>query len=114
MTTSTHEQIKLMLQESACEGCEGIHRNFVCVHIEAIAELPSRFGDFHIIAFSNNRDDKEHVAIVNALKKGDAEKAMQVSIEHVMESGKWLEEYLDIPAELLREKEEQASSLMKK
>jgi len=57
---------------------------------------------------------KEHVAIVNALKRGDAEKAVQVSIEHVMESGKWLEEYLEIPAELLREKEEQVSPLMKK
>ena len=57
---------------------------------------------------------KEHVAIVNALKKGDAEKAMLASIEHVMESGKWLEEYLEIPAELLREKEEQVSPLIKK
>jgi DNA-binding GntR family transcriptional regulator len=57
---------------------------------------------------------KEHVAIVNALKNGDTDRAVQVSIEHVMESGKWLEEYLDIPAELLREKEEQVSPLMKK
>jgi hypothetical protein len=31
-----------------------------------------------------------------------------------MESGKWLEEYLDIPAELLREKEEQVLPLLKK
>ena len=57
---------------------------------------------------------KEHVAIVDALKKGDADLAAQKSIEHVMESGKWLEEYLDIPSELLREKEEQVSPLMKK
>ncbi len=57
---------------------------------------------------------KEHIAIVDALKKRDGEKAVQKSIEHVMESGKWLEEYLDIPAELLREKEEQVSPLMKK
>src|SRR6266487_2104026 len=57
---------------------------------------------------------KEHVAIVDALKKGDADRAAQKSIEHVMESGKWLEEYLDIPSELLREKEEQVSPLMKK
>jgi len=64
MTTSTHEQIKLILQDNACQGCEGIQRNFVCVHIEAIAELPSRFGDFHIVAFSNNQDGKEHVAII--------------------------------------------------
>lgn len=67
-----------------------------------------------ILADSMNSTYKEHVAIVNALKKGDAEKAMQVSIEHVMESGKWLEEYLDIPAGLLREKEEQVLPLMKK
>ena len=64
MTTSTHEQIKLILEENSCQGCEGIHRDFVCVHIEAIAELPSRFGDFHIVAFSNNQDGKEHVAII--------------------------------------------------
>ncbi|MGC8855772.1 MAG: GTP cyclohydrolase II [Anaerolineae bacterium] len=38
--------------------------NKVCVRIEAIAELPTRFGDFHIVAFWNNRDAKEHVAIV--------------------------------------------------
>jgi DNA-binding GntR family transcriptional regulator len=67
-----------------------------------------------ILADSMQSTYKEHVAIVNALKKGDAEKAMQVSIEHVMESGKWLEEYLDIPAQLLREKEEQVSPLLKK
>jgi DNA-binding GntR family transcriptional regulator len=57
---------------------------------------------------------KEHVGIVNALKKADVDLAVQRSIEHVMESGKWLEEYLDIPAGLLREKEEQVSPLMKK
>jgi DNA-binding FadR family transcriptional regulator len=57
---------------------------------------------------------KEHVAIVEALKKGDADGAAQKSIEHLMESGRWLEQYLDIPAELLREKEEQVFSLMKK
>ncbi len=56
---------------------------------------------------------REHVAIVEALKTGDSERAVQKSIEHLMESGKWLEEYLDIPAALLREKEEQVSSLMK-
>ena len=37
----------------------------VCVRIAAIADLPSRFGDFHIIAFWNKRDNKEHVAIVH-------------------------------------------------
>ena len=55
----------------------------------------------------------EHTAILDALKKQDAEKAVQKSIEHLMESGKWLAEYLDVPAELIREKEEQASFLLK-
>jgi len=32
-----------------------------------MAELPTRFGDFHIVAFSNNKDNKEHIAII----KGD-------------------------------------------
>lgn len=57
---------------------------------------------------------REHVAIVSAIKKGDVEKAMLAMTEHVMESGKWLEDYLDIPGELLREKEEQVSPLLKK
>lgn len=57
---------------------------------------------------------KEHVSIVNALKKGDTEKAVQASIEHLMESGRWLEQYLEIPADLLREKEEQVAPLLKK
>jgi DNA-binding GntR family transcriptional regulator len=67
-----------------------------------------------ILADSMNNTYKEHVAIVDGLKKGDADRAAQKSIEHVMESGKWLAEYLDIPAELLREKEEQVLPLMKK
>ena len=56
---------------------------------------------------------REHSAILDALKKKDAEKAVQKSIDHLKESGKWLEDYLDVPAELLREKEEQASFLLK-
>jgi DNA-binding GntR family transcriptional regulator len=67
-----------------------------------------------ILADSMANTDKEHIEIVDALKKRDGNLAIQKSIEHVMESGKWLEEYLDIPAELLREKEEQVLPLMKK
>jgi GTP cyclohydrolase II len=50
-----------MAQSPDCDNCT---RNIVCVHIAAVAELPSRFGDFHIVAFTNNQDGKEHVAIV--------------------------------------------------
>jgi len=75
---------------------------------EALFRYPELIADSMLSTY------KEHVAIVDALKKGDADQAAQKSIEHVMESGKWLEEYLDIPSELLREKEEQVSPLMKK
>jgi DNA-binding GntR family transcriptional regulator len=72
------------------------------------------FRNPDLLADSTANTLKEHIAIVEALKKRDASKAAQKSIEHVMESGKWLEEYQDIPAKLLREKEEQVSALMKK
>ena len=36
-----------------------------CVKIVAVADLPTRFGDFQIIAFYNNKDKKEHVAILH-------------------------------------------------
>ncbi len=57
---------------------------------------------------------EEHTSILNALTKGDADKAVQASIEHVLDSGKWLQEYLNVPAELLREKEQQVMHLIKK
>lgn len=67
-----------------------------------------------LLADSTATTMREHVAIVEALKQRDGDKAAQRSIEHVMDSGKWLREYLDIPAEMLHEKEEQVSSLIKK
>ena len=72
------------------------------------------FRNPELLADSTANTLREHIAIVDALKKRDGDKAAQKSIEHVMDSGKWLEEYLNIPAELLREKEEQVSPLMKK
>ena len=45
--------------------CEGYGAHRVCVRVAGVAELPTRFGDFRIVAFWNNRDEKEHVAIVH-------------------------------------------------
>jgi GTP cyclohydrolase II len=74
MTTNTQEQIKLIMAQSP--DCDNCTRNIVCVHIAAVAELPSRFGDFHIVAFTNNQDGKEHIAIV----KGDVYDAEDVPV----------------------------------
>lgn len=76
MTTFTHEKIELLMEEDCCHECEGYGADKICVHIEAIAELPTRFGDFHIVAFSNNRDNKEHVAII----KGEVLEADDVAV----------------------------------
>lgn len=74
------------------------------------------FRNPEILADSMNRMHDEHVRIVNALKKRDGLKAALYSVEHVMESGKWLGKYLNppVPAERLREKEDQVLSLLRK
>jgi DNA-binding GntR family transcriptional regulator len=72
------------------------------------------FRNPELLADSTAATLKEHIAMVEALKKRNGTTAAQKSIEHVMDSGKWLEEYLDIPAASLREKEDQVSSLLKK
>jgi GTP cyclohydrolase II len=45
--------------------CEGFGSSGICVKVEAVADLPTKFGRFKIVAFWNNRDGKEHVAIVH-------------------------------------------------
>jgi GTP cyclohydrolase II len=62
--TLTQSKIQELLAESREHECEGVGPDKVCVRIAAIAELPTRFGNFLVYAFYNNRDDKEHAAIV--------------------------------------------------
>jgi len=76
MSGFTHKQIELLLEEDCCHECEGYGEDKICVHIEAVAELPTRFGDFQIVAFSNNRDGKEHIAIL----KGEVFEAEDVLV----------------------------------
>src|SRR5574340_329833 len=63
MTTTMHERFQVLLDNEGDHECEGLGRDHVCVRVVAMAELPTRFGDFHIVAFENNRDGKDHVAI---------------------------------------------------
>jgi GTP cyclohydrolase II len=76
MITNLHEKFDVLLQNEGDHECEGIGKDKVCVRVVAMAELPTRFGEFHIIAFENNRDGKEHVAIV----KGDVIGAKDVPV----------------------------------
>src|SRR5512147_3008796 len=76
MTTTMHEKFDLLLETEGDHECEGLGRDKICVRIVAMAELPTRFGDFHIVAYENNRDGKEHVAIT----KGDVIGASDVPV----------------------------------
>ncbi|RIK28654.1 MAG: hypothetical protein DCC56_15420 [Anaerolineae bacterium] len=68
-----------------------------------------------ILAESMSDMHREHTEIVKALKSGDGALAAKLSVEHVIvSSGRWLEKYSDIPADLLHEKEELVEFLLKK
>ncbi len=60
-------KIEDLLIDNNAHECDGFGPDKVCVRIAGIADLPTKFGDFQIVAFYNNRDDKEHAAII----KGD-------------------------------------------
>ena len=76
MTTTMHEKFDLLLEQDPDHKCPGLGKDNICVRLVAMAELPTRFGDFHIVAFENNRDGKEHVAIT----KGDVIGARDVPV----------------------------------
>jgi GTP cyclohydrolase II len=61
----TPREIDEILEAESHHDCAGVGPHKICVRIVSIAELPSRFGDFQIAAFWNNRDAKEHVAVLH-------------------------------------------------
>ena len=54
-----------LVERDKNHDCDGFGDHAVCVKVDAVADLPTRFGDFRIIAFWNNRDEKEHIALVH-------------------------------------------------
>jgi DNA-binding GntR family transcriptional regulator len=67
-----------------------------------------------LVSSSVAQTHDEHAALLNAFKNHNPDLAVKVSLEHVMESGRWLENYRNIPAGLLREKEKQVLHLIKR
>ncbi len=57
-------QIKELLDENITHECDSFGPD-ICVKIVAIGNLPTRFGDYQVVAFYNNRDGKEHAAFVH-------------------------------------------------
>ena len=54
-----------LVERDRTHDCAGVGKDRICVRIVADAALPTRFGDFRIVAFYNNRDGKEHVALTH-------------------------------------------------
>ena len=77
----THLQIKELLDENRFHDCGGVGKDKVCVRIAAIAELPSRFGQYQVVAFWNNRDGKEHAAFVHGDITGEEDVPVRLHSE---------------------------------
>ena len=74
MNSTMHEQFDILLGQDT--PLLTPDKDKLSVRVVALAELPTRFGNFHIIAFENNHDGKEHVAIT----KGDVIGAHDVPV----------------------------------
>jgi DNA-binding GntR family transcriptional regulator len=66
-----------------------------------------------LLAGSLADDENEHRAILDALATGKPDAAAQKAADHIVHLGKLLEELLDIPSKLLKEKERQVLPLIK-
>lgn len=76
MITTMHEKFDVLLDQENNYDQEAPSKDEINVRVVAMAELPTRFGQFHIVAFENNRDGKEHIAIT----KGDVIGASNVPV----------------------------------
>ncbi len=66
----TTDEIDRILAAEADHECAGFGPHKICVRIIAVADLPSRFGRFQVAAFWNNRDGKDHIAILHGNPMG--------------------------------------------
>jgi len=55
----------------------------LCVRIASTAELPTRYGVFRVYAFYNNRDGREHAALVRGTVEGQEDVPVRVHSECV-------------------------------
>jgi GTP cyclohydrolase II len=60
----TKPQITDLLNRDNVAYCQG-EKIDLCVKIVAVADLPTKFGDFQVVAFYNSMDGKEHIALIH-------------------------------------------------
>ncbi len=61
------QTIQQLLEKNQDHICEENAFGGICVKIIAAAKLPTRFGNFQVVSFYNDKDKKEHAAVI----KGD-------------------------------------------
>ena len=64
MTEPMNPLLELVTRDRE-HDCDGYGQASVCVRVVGVAELPTRAGHFRIVAFWNNRDSKEHIAVLS-------------------------------------------------
>src|SRR3954468_19444084 len=64
-TLTAVPRLEDLVERDKAHDCEGFGDAKICVRVDAVADLPTRFGKFRIVAFWNNRDAKEHIALVH-------------------------------------------------
>jgi len=66
LASFTHvPRLEDLVERDKDHDCDGFGKHGICVKVDAVAELPTRFGKFRIVSFWNNRDSKEHIALVH-------------------------------------------------
>ncbi len=65
VTEHSQRTLNVLVERDRDHDCQGFGKERVCVRVVSVAELPTRFGRFRVVAFWNNRDEKEHLAIVH-------------------------------------------------
>jgi GTP cyclohydrolase II len=74
--TQAKDALQRIVDRDQDHECDGFGAAKVCVRVVAVADLPTRLGFFRLVGFWNNRDGKEHVAMVH----GDVVGAEEVPV----------------------------------
>ena len=75
----SREEVDQLLKENENHCCPDSPET--CVKIVAIADLPSRFGQYDVIAFTNKSDKKEHAAFVHGNVVGKSNVPVRIHSE---------------------------------
>jgi len=79
--TPNHMDVEEILRGDADCGDEERDSDELCVRIASMAELPTRYGLFRVYAFYNNRDGKEHAALVRGSVEGEENVPVRIHSE---------------------------------